>query len=225
MTRSIQPKNVYPIARVLRHSYGDYAHQNKRDPYRELIYIFCSTMTREGVYQRVYASFIRRFPTFRGACAASTRDLEAILSAGGLGTRKAKLLKKIFSSLMRDQGITGLTKLKELDDGDLESVLLGLPGVGKKVARCLMLYSYDRAVFPVDTHCWRMMKRLGWVRHARSLSPGVMDKLQQKIPPRLRFSLHVNMVSHGREICRAINPRCDMCVLDRYCPRYGVDSR
>ena len=56
-----------------------------------------------------------------------------------------------------------LAPLKRLSDMEVEGVLLSLPGVGVKVARCVLLYSLRRDVFPVDTHCWRVTCRLGWV--------------------------------------------------------------
>jgi endonuclease III len=215
------PRTVRAVAKALRRRYLDFAHYNKRDPYRELIFISCSTLTQEPVYRRVYASFIRSFPTVGFTSRASIRELRKVLDTGGLGKRKAHLIRALFSALIKARGTHGLRKMGRLDDELLERALLDLPGVGKKIARCVMLYSYDRQVFPVDTHCWRVAKRLGWIE-GRALTPRKMDELQGKVPPELRFSLHVNMVSHGREICRAINPRCDICVLDRYCPKYGV---
>jgi endonuclease III len=215
------PKTVRAVARLLQRRYEDFAHYNKRDPYRELIFISCSTLTQETVYRRIYASFVRKFPNMSAASRATVLELRRVLDPGGLGRRKATLLKRLFSTSVERFGVSGLGKLRRLDDQELEDALLDLPGMGKKVARCVMLYSYRRQVFPVDTHCWRMAKRLGWIRGS-ALTPKMMDRLQEKIPPKLRFSLHVNMVSHGRAVCRARDPRCAACVLEAVCPKIGV---
>jgi len=104
-------------------------------------------------------------------------------------------------------------------------VLLSLPGVGRKTARCILMYSLGREVFPVDTHCWRVAIRLGWIAPSCSNGrcyPKDMDALQEKIPPELRYTLHVNMVSLGREICTMRQPKCPDCPLTHLCPKIGV---
>ena len=115
--------------------------------------------------------------------------------------------------------------LRKMSDKDAETFLLSLPGVGKKVARCVLMYSLGRQVFPVDTHCWRIARRLGWVRPTQKdkhCAPRDMDRLQSKIPPEFRYSLHVNMISLGREICTPTAPRCDECPISAWCPKIGV---
>jgi endonuclease III len=80
----------------------------------------------------------------------------------------------------------------------------------------------------VDEHCWRISTRLGWIRRTRknrSGSPRDEDRLQDRIPPSLRFSLHVNMISLGREYCVSQRPRCEACPINAYCRRIGVRSR
>ncbi|MEZ5304792.1 MAG: endonuclease III domain-containing protein [Verrucomicrobiales bacterium] len=109
---------------------------------------------------------------------------------------------------MRRFGKLSLADLRRLPDGEVEAFLTSLKGVGKKVARCVMMYSLDRQVFPVDTHCWRIARRLGWVRPTQKdghCSERDMDRLQERIPPARRYSLHVNMVSLGRGFCLTSN--------------------
>ena len=80
----------------------------------------------------------------------------------------------------------------------------------------------------MDTHCWRIAKRLGWVRNTTPdghCSEKDMDRLQAKIPPGWRFSLHVNFLSLGREICQAVRPRCDECPLTDLCPKIGAKPK
>src|SRR3989338_3983917 len=118
-------------------------------------------------------------------------------------------------------------KIKKMSDEECEQFLSSLPGVGKKVARCVMLYSLNRQVFPVDSHCWRIANRLGWNKktcNSKNYSVKDMDFLQELIPPTMRFSLHVNMVSHGRKICTARSPKCKACTINCYCLTNGVKA-
>lgn len=136
--------------------------------------------------------------------------------------RKRPVAKGIVERLIKHFGRPTLTPLKKMSDEECERFLTGLPGIGKKAARCVMLYSLDRQVFPVDAHCWRISGRLGWINDKQNdtnITDSAMDHLQYIIPPALRFSLHVNMVSHGRKICSARAPRCRECVIAAFCQR------
>ena len=84
-----------------------------------------------------------------------------------------------------------------MTDAPLEAYLAALPGVGLKTARCVMMYSLDRAVFPVDTHCMRLFEHLGIIE-GRMRFEYAQDPLQDMVPPRIRRSLHVNAVALGR---------------------------
>lgn len=135
--------------------------------------------------------------------------------------RNRRTAKDLFLQIKAD-GYTGGYKM---GDAEAEAFLLSLPGVGKKVARCVLMYSLGRQVFPVDTHCWRIARRLGWVRPIQKdkhCAPRDMDRLQSKIPLELRHSLHVNIISLGREICTPTTPRCNECPISAWCPRIGV---
>ena len=72
--------------------------------------------------------------------------------------------------------------------------------------------------------CAPIARRLGWVRPTQKdkhCAPRDMDRLQSKIPPELRYSLHVNLISLGREICTK-TPRCEECPIAAWCPKIGV---
>ena len=156
---------------------------------------------------------------------SSVKKISRAVYWGGLQNQKAATAKEIIKRLIRDFGRPTLAPLKRMSDDDCERFLTALPGVGKKVARCVMLYSLDRQVFPVDVHCWRISSRLAWNGAGRvcdNCNNTSMDQLQTLVPPELRFSLHVNMVSHGRKICTAGKPKCSDCVITTFCRK--IDS-
>src|SRR5262249_29404408 len=103
--------------------------------------------------------------------------------------------------------------------------LCSLPEISRKSAYCIMMYSFGRKVFPVDTHVGRTLARLGPYRELGLSLLGLDHKKLQAelaglVPPNLRYSLHVNLVAHGREICRAVRPLCDQCEVRNLCSTY-----
>jgi endonuclease III len=219
------PANIIPIARELRKRYKDFDHYNRKNPLDELLLILCSVKRGEKVYLRAFKSLKQAFPTFEKLNQASVKELTKQIEWGGLQNQKARALKKITMAITGKFGNLSLAPLRKMTEGECEGFLCSLPGVGKKVARCVMLYSLGMEVFPVDTHCWRASKRLGWIKtngkHKFCTSQD-MDILQDMMPPRLRLSLHVNMVSLGRELCLARSPKCHCCPITQYCLKRGV---
>lgn len=219
--------HVRHIARVLTEAYGDWTHYNRTNPLEELLFILCSIQTNEDLYRQTFRALRRAYPTFEDLAAAREHELADVIRNGGLSAQKARKIKTIFQAIIDRFGKASLASLKRMSDAERERFLISLPGVGKKTARCIMMYSLKSDVFPVDVHCWRISQRLGWVRPTRpdkSCSSKDMDRLQSKIPPELRFSLHVNMVSLGRDRCTAGCPDCATCPIQPYCPQFGVRS-
>ena len=224
-TRGEYLSNIRKVAHILKTTYRDFPHFNRKNPLDELLFILMSVMTREESYRRVYRGFRQAFPKIWMLHAASFEDIARTIERGGLVNRRSRIIKEIVESLVEKFGRPTLAPLTGMTDMEAEQFLMSLPGVGKKVARCVLMYSLDRAVFPVDTHCWRIAGRLGWVDW-RSPQGGPtnedMDRLQGYLPPALRYSLHVNMVSLGRRTCVAPIPKCGECPLKNLCPKIGV---
>jgi endonuclease III len=219
------PLFIWNVAAALENRYRDFNHYNLKNPLDELLFIICSTKTGEASYRSTYRSLKETFPTHYQIAEAPAEYIARPIVSGGLSNQKAKAIRDLFDIIVEKFGEPTLKPLRKMSDGEAEAFLLSLPGVGKKVARCVLMYSLGRQVFPVDTHCWRIARRLGWVRPTqkdRHCAPRDMDRLQAKIPPELRYSLHVNMISLGREICTPKTPRCDACPITVWCPKIGV---
>ncbi|MCP4263906.1 MAG: endonuclease III [Planctomycetes bacterium] len=222
-----RPKDISVVAKILSHEYHGFSHHNKSNALDELIFIICSTRTAENIYMSVYKALKKKFPTCKSLCHADIVQIEEILHPAGLSSKKAKYIKGALEMIVEKFGKPTLSPLKHMTSEECECFLTSLPNVGKKVARCIMMYSLDRQVFPVDTHCWRICRRLGWIRQTRkghSCPPRDMDRLQSIIPPDLRYSMHVNLVSHGRTICTETNPKCSACPLGGFCRKIMVKA-
>ncbi len=219
------PKNVHKVHAILRDLYRDFDHYNRQDPLEELIFILFSIRTDEDKYLSVFENFQRAFDGYADILNVDTNDIASIIRPAGMSHVKSKAIKGILTRLVDEFGYITLAPLATMTDEQCEAFLTSLPMVGRKIARCVMMYSFNRQLFPVDAHCWRIAQRLGWVRKTRangSCSNRDMTRLQNRIPPELRFSLHVNFISLGRAICIPRNPRCSTCPLCRECVKIGI---
>jgi endonuclease III len=190
---------------------------NKQNPLDELVYVILSLQTNESRYQEVYRGFKKQFRRWCCLLEASVDEIAGAISFGGLGRQKALHLKMIMHRLQDNLGEVSLRALVHYETGEAERYLCSLPGVGIKTARCVLMYSFGRAVFPADVHCIRIMNRLGWIDWHGQRAEMLAEPAQAIVPPRLRAELHVRLVQHGRSVCRS-TPRCDQCPLQRLCP-------
>ena len=213
------------VARILAVLYGTPDLGNKPDPTDELVYIILSRKTPEKAYQGTFAALKARFPRWDDLLDAPRNEVEKIVSPGGLAGKKATSLFGALGIIRDTFGNCSLEGARAWSDERLEEFLCGLPEIQKKSAFCIMLYSFGREVFPADTHVGRILARLGPYRELGLDLRGLDHKKLQRIladliPPPLRYSLHVNLVEHGRAVCRASKPLCGQCELRPFCQYY-----
>ncbi len=222
------PHNFYDIANLLYHEYGKNTHHNKRNPLTELFFILCSVRTDERLYLPVFKAMRKEYPSWNDILLDDGKNLENILRPAGLSKLRASQIIGCLKIIRQKFSKISLSPLKKLSNDEIEQFLIDLPGVNKKVARCVMLYSFDRNVFPVDIHCWRIGLRLGWIKSTNKTNICTlrdMDRYQDKIPSEYRFTLHINMLSHGRAICKSRKPLCGNCVINKYCRRINISRQ
>lgn len=190
---------------------------NKRNPLDELLYIILSLQTNEELYKRSYACFKRQFSSWEQVADSTVDQLEKTIRDSGLAAQKSRNLISIARKLRNDFGRVSLSSIKEMTTEDAESYLLSFPGVGLKTARCVLMYSMDRAVFPVDTHCARIMQRLGLIEGFGKRLEQIANEAQNVVPISIRKDFHVLLIQHGRKVCKS-RPKCSACVLSEICP-------
>lgn len=148
------------VAATLKVRNYDFNHYNLKNPLDELLFIICSTKTGEASYRSTYRSLKATFSTHYQIAEAPAEYIARPIVSNGLSNQKAKAIRDLLDIIVAKFGEPTLKQLRKMSDGDAEAFLLSLPGVGKKVARCVLMYSLGRQVFPVDTHCWRIARRL-----------------------------------------------------------------
>ena len=196
---------------------------NKDDPLDEAIYIILSFQTDLRRFSSTWSALRAAYPTWNALERAPAREIAAVLREGGLHRQKARTIKQLLLAVHRVVGELSLDLLRGMNDADAERVLARLPGLSWKAARCVLLYSLRRDVFPVDGNTFRILKRLG-VLSARAVyrRRTLHDTLQAVVPAVRRRSLHVNLVIHGQRMCLPRSPRCTECRLLPMCPRVGL---
>ncbi len=213
------------VARILAVLYGNPTLGNKPDPTDELVYILLARHTREGAYQQAFDLLKKRFATWDDLLDAPRGEVEKLVYSGGLSGKKTSALYASLGKLRETFGRCTLDPAREWPDDRLEAFLCDLPEVQRKSAYCIMLYAFGRQVFPADTHVGRVLSRLGPYRELGLSLAGLDHKKLQRlladlVPPNLRYSLHVNLVAHGRAVCRSPRPLCERCDLRNFCHYY-----
>ena len=210
------------IARTVADTYGTPDLGNKPAPVDELVYIILSRRTREGAYQAAYEALKARYPAWEQLVDAPEKEIEGTIRSSGLGRRKAQSLKQALGALIARFGSCTLEPTRSWDDEETRVCLCTLPEIGPKSAACVMMCSLDRPAFPVDAHVGRVLERLGVFRVLGMELAGTDHKVKQRllwnaVPPALRYSLHVNLLVHGRVTCLPRKPRCGSCVIADAC--------
>ena len=216
-------RRIREIERRLKKVYGRPRHFNPEDPLDDLIFLVLSRMTQEVKYVRTYSRLRSSLSTWNEVRDAPPDELESLIHEAGLAPTKAAQIQAILAGIEAREGTLGLHRLRSMADDEVESYLTSLPGVARKTALCVMLYALGREVLPVDTHVWRVAHRLG-LAPAGGWSEGRGRALEAVVPRELRGSLHVTMIAHGREVCRARAPACGSCTLADLCPAAGANS-
>lgn len=199
--------------------YGCPDWQPDHSPLNMLIQTILSQNTSDTNSRRAFESLLASFPGWEDIAAAEINEIAASIRSGGLGEIKAKRIKQALGEIQRERGRLELNFLNELPLAEARDWLKQLPGVGTKTANCVFLFSLGRPALPVDTHVFRVAKRLGLVDSKASVEKA-HKLLEGLVPPDQVYQFHVLMIEHGRKVCKAQRPRCLECVLWSSCPSY-----
>ncbi len=220
MSKQSKTEEIKRVVCLLHNKYGSPRLGNKDDPVDELVYIILSTKTSDKVYQKTYENLYEKYHPWDKLLKAKVREITKVIEFGGMGKRKARLIKNCLVRVKELFGEVSLDSLKKIRDlKKIEDLLVSLPGVGVKTAKCVMLYSLSKKVLPVDIHTYRLVYRLGWVKSQkmRNEKGKLHEQLEKLVSKSLRYKLHVNAVAHGRACCLPGKPRCEDCLLIEYC--------
>jgi endonuclease-3 len=199
--------------------YGEREWHPRLDPLSELIFTILSQNTSDVNRDRAWERLKDRFPTWESVLAADPAEIADAIRPGGLANVKAPRIQEVLRAVKRERGEFTLDFLTEMEVEEAKRWLTSLNGVGPKTAAIVLLFSLGKPAFPVDTHVHRVSRRLGLIEPKTSREKA-HEVLEALLPSEIYYTFHLNLIAHGREVCKSQKPRCDTCVLQEHCDYY-----
>ncbi len=177
-----------------------------KNPFQLFVAVLLSAQTTDEQVNRITEKLFAAVPTVQEMARFKPAELEPYLKGCGLYRNKSRFLVEACRIIVRD--FNG--KVPE----DFDS-LLGLPGIGRKCANVIVNIAFGKPGLAVDTHVFRVARRLGLATGSRPEQ--VEARLKRLLPPDEWGRAHQRLIALGREVCRARKPRCSECPLRDDC--------
>ena len=218
---------------VLRQLAARFGQPNKPqlDPLDEFVLTVLSQSTTDVNRDRAWETLLEHFPNpnkqvgvqvaWEKVRQLGREKLEDLIRVAGLAGQKSSTIHAALDRLAAEVGELTLDHLNSMDDKEAIDYLTSFKGVGVKTAACVLCFSLHRPVLPVDTHVFRIARRLGWIP-LKTTADKAHALLADRVDPADRFLMHMLLITHGRNVCLARSPKCDECPLAETCPRISV---
>lgn len=208
------------VTRRLTEYYGELPFSNK-DPMSQLVDIILSHRTRDEQTAAAYDNLLRVFGSWEAVRDAPTSEVQAEIENVNWPETKAPRLQAIMRQITQERGKLNLDFLCDLPVDEGAAWLSRLEGVGPKTKACVLLFSCQKPILPVDTHVWRVSIRLGLIGK-KVTADAAHDLLQALLPrdARIIYNFHKALLRHGQRICVYDRPRCEKCNLTDLCDYY-----
>lgn len=198
------------IAAVLQVLEAEYGHTGTalryQNDFQLLVATMLSAQSTDNQVNKITENLFRECPDAKSFAALSLEDLEEKIKQVGLYRSKARNILAASKMILNDFG----GKVPQT----LEA-LTRLPGVGRKTANVVMSTAFAIPAIAVDTHVFRVANRIGLAEAKNELNTEL--QLQENIPQEKWARAHHWLIWHGRKICKAQNPRCEICPVREYC--------
>jgi endonuclease-3 len=219
MTSKHRSDSIPYILQNLKAVYGVPVLEPNLDPLDVLIETILSQSTTNANSSRAFENLKRRFPNWELARRARVSSIETAIRSGGLARQKSKRIKELLNKIYKRRACLDLSFLNSTPLEEAKEFLAGFKGVGPKTVACTLLFASNRAVFPIDTHIFRIARRLGLI--SEKCSDQEAHRMMGGLIPRKRYyEAHINLIRLGRRICRPRDPLCEQCCLVEYCDYY-----
>ena len=205
------------VIELLGEEYGVLEWAPRGDPASQLVSTILSQHTSDVNSGRAFDNLMATFGSLEAVAEAPVERIEDAIRAGGLARVKAPRIKAILNQVAEEVGSYDLSFLGEMPLDEAKAWLKNLIGVGPKSAAVILCFSLGMPAMPVDTHVYRVSRRLGLIGPKVSVEDA-HDILEPMVAPEDVFAFHMSLIRHGRQVCKAQRPRCDQCVLAWGCP-------
>ena len=180
-------------------------------PWQCLAATILSAQSTDVNVNRVTPRLFKEYPDARAMAAADPSHVEQLIVSTGFFRQKTRALIGAAKKIVEDYGGEVPSTMEEL---------LKIPGVGRKTANVILGHVFHKPAFVVDTHVRRLTYRLGFTKHTDPTE--IEFDLQKILPPKDWTPFSMRLILHGRQICIARKPKCEICAIAGDCPRIGV---
>lgn len=211
------PVSIELIFQKLNPLYGPVEWRPRYNALDELIFTVLTQHTSDLNAERAFDELRRQIPSWGQVIEADTEAVARAIQSGGLANQKSVRIQTILREIVERHGALELEFLQQYEVDEAREWLTALSGVGPKTAAVVMAFALGMPAMPVDTHIHRVSGRLGLIREGTTADDAhvVLEKI---VEPQDRFNLHVLLITHGRQICKARRPLCNECPLADSCP-------
>ena len=208
----------HQIAPVLEETYGR-KQWKRHDGMDELISCILSQSTTDANRDRGFEALKGQYPTWEQVHHAPQDELVETIRPAGLANSKTPYIQGSLAAIFEERGDYNIDFIEAMPVDEAKKWLQNLPGVGPKTAAIVLCFGYNRPAFPVDTHVHRTGKRIGLLPEKISANKA-HDHMEAIVPPDEFYAFHIQLIYHGRALCKARNPQCDACPIKQFCDYY-----
>jgi len=212
-----------PVAQLLRETYGNPEWRQHLAPMDELVSCILSQNTSDVNRDRGFEALKARYATWEAVRDGPVDELIETIRPAGLSNQKAPRIQAVLRYITDNYGTPSIDFLADMPLEEARAWLTGLNGIGPKTAAIVLCFAFNRPAFPVDTHIHRVSQRIGFLPEGISAEKA-HPAMEAIVPPADYYAFHLNLIRHGREVCRARNPLCGRCPLTAYCDYYQKTS-
>ncbi|MFA5334182.1 MAG: endonuclease III [Candidatus Omnitrophota bacterium] len=216
----MRTENVLAVRALLLKRFGRLRFRTEKDAVGELVKTILSQNTSDITSLRAFANLKRRFKDWESLRRSGLPSIRREIKIAGLSNIKAPRIKGALNEIEERRGSLDLGFLEGMSLRDGYSFLRSIKGIGPKTAAIVLLFSFGKPIMPVDTHIFRVMKRLGLIGPKMNREQA-QEYLTSVSPEHAIREFHVHLIMLGRQVCAAREPKCQSCNLKALCKYYG----
>ncbi len=194
--------------------------KRKTDPWEEIVLTILSQNTNDGNRDRAFKRLWNKYKTPNKILEADKEEIEELIGPAGLASSKTQYLKNA-ARYIREKHEGDTDWIKNNPPKEVHRELTSIKGIGHKTADVVLMFSADADLCPVDTHVYRVSKRLG-------IADGSKKKVRQHLQELRDYvdldKTHLSLIAHGRNTCKARSPLCSECIVEEKCEKIGVED-
>lgn len=213
-------REKYPeVAQIVAERYGRQKWRKRGSALDSLIGTILSQNTTDTNSGRAFENLKITYSSYDEVMDVPEEELIEVIRVAGLANQKAPRIQRSLRKVYEERGEFDLEFLGDMSADEARDWLTSIKGVGLKTASIVVCFGFDGKAFPVDTHVNRVSQRIGFT--PPSTTPDKAHYIMEEIvPPKDYFAFHIQLIQHGRVLCKARNPKCDQCPLTHLCDDY-----